>query len=286
MNERVLITGSTGFIGSHAARAFEGAGCSIVPFAGDVTGVENWQNNLKGQIDLIIHLAGTRTESDRDYEINVGGVRSLAEALQKAAKKPVALIFASTQAVYFGLTPPFTEEMSVSPRIKYAQSKLEAERVVSKLGGEHNMRVVILRLSTVLGEGVMEKSRMSGPLAIWTRDAVAGKPIEVFQDGKQTRDYIHVDDVAAAMLLAAKNRDMKGIFNVGGEKEIGLLTFAEWVKKAVGSKSEIIIRGGEASMADPRALCSDTTKIREFGWKPLKSPREAIRQYAQIHCKP
>jgi len=279
MEERVIITGTTGFIGGRAALAFEEAGYRAVPFAGNVAEVEDWRRNLKGRIDLIVHLAGTRTESDRDYEINAGGVRSLAEALRKAAQKPAALIFASTQALYCGLTPPFTEEMPVSPPTKYAQSKLEAERAVSELGREHDMRAVILRLSTVLGEGVREKSRMSGPLALWTRDAVAGKPIQVFQDGRQTRDYIHVDDVAAAILLAAKSGEMKGIFNVGGERPIELLTLAGWVKRAAGSGSEIVIRGGDASTADPRALCSDTTKIRKFGWRPLKSPREAVRQY-------
>jgi len=276
---RVLITGKTGFIGGHTANAFAKLNYRVISFVGDVTKEEDWQKNLSFEVDCIVHIAGVRTESKHDFEINTVAAESLARTVRRIVKKPPAIIFTSTQAVYLGQRTPFREDMPVKPPTKYAQSKVEAEKIIMQLGRENLMRVVILRLSAVLGSGIRPESKMSGPLEKWTKAALKNEPILVFQDGSQTRDYIHVNDVVSAILLAAEEEKMAGIFNVGGGKRIKLSTLAQWIKKETASKSQIIIRGNYPSLTDPHDLFSDLSSIRKFGWKPLRSPKEAVREY-------
>ena len=199
-------------------------------------------------------------------------------AAQRSNKLPKKVILASSQAVYLGCKKPFKEDMKPKPTTTYGRSKLKAEKVAQEWSKKLGIPLVTLRYSTVLGPGVREKSGMSGPLTVWTRAGLVGKPIKVFQDGKQTRDYIHVDDVVAANLLAVKKLP-EGIYNVGGGKEIELIDFANWVKNATGKKSKILIVGGKASPSDPRHLFSDTKKLRSYGWKPRKTVRQAVEEF-------
>lgn len=256
---KVLLTGGTGFIGKHTHKALLAVGYRVKLFKGDITKVDDWLKNLEGK-DVVIHLAGIRTESKRDFAVNEGGARSLAEALDKIKTKPQTIIFASTQAVYYGLTPPFREDMLVEPPTVYGQSKLEAEKIIFKLP----LRAVILRLSAVLGEGVRENSHMSGPLFKWTKNARSNQPIVVFQGGDQTRDYVDVNDVVAAILMAIKETKMKGIYNVAGKTRVRLVDLARKIKQTNKSRSEIVIKSGRPTVADPKHLYSDTSKLAKF----------------------
>ena len=119
---------------------------------------------------------------------------------------------------------------------------------------------------------------MSGPLFIWSQKALAGETLEVFQDGQQSRDYIAVADVVKAIVLTLKQRRMEGIFNVGGDRRIKLIQLASWIKEAAHSHSQIQVKGGQPSVVDPYELFSSTSKIREFGWKPVSSIKSTIKK--------
>ncbi len=77
----------------------------------------------------------------------------------------------------------------------------------------------------------------------------------------------------------------KGIYNVGGDKEIKLINFARWVKDVTGKKSEILIVGGKASPSDPRHLFSDTLKLESFGWRAEKTAKEAVCEFIKKQKK-
>jgi nucleoside-diphosphate-sugar epimerase len=277
---KMLITGGTGFIGSHIVDQLQKEGYEIILFKGDITKKEDWEENLKDGVDTIVHVAGIRTQTTLDFEVNSGSVKVLAKVLSHRDVLPSSLIYISSQAVYFGLTPPFKEEMKVNPTTPYSKSKLEGEMLFLKIGKELGIRTVALRISTVLGPGVRIGNKMSGPLAIWIHNALKGDPLIVNQDGKQTRDYIHVDDVASATILAIQNNQVDGIFNCSGGKRIKLIEFANWVKEAAKSKSQIIVNGGDPTPGDPRDLFSDINKIAKFGWQPTKSAKEAVFEAA------
>lgn len=275
---KVLLTGDTGFIGNHTYSKLLKRECKVFLFKGDVRKVEDWEKNLEKEVDIVIHLAAARTETKKDFEINIKGTENLFIAAQRSKKLPKKVILASSQAVYMGCKKPFKEGTKPKPTTTYGRSKLKAEKVAQKWSKKLEIPLVILRYSTVLGPGVREKSGMSGPLTVWTRAGLTGESIRVLQDGKQTRDYIHVEDVVAANLLAAKKLP-KGIYNVGGGKEVKLIDFAKWVKDATGKKSEILIVGGRANLSDPRHLFSDTKKLRNYGWKSRKTIRQAVEEF-------
>jgi nucleoside-diphosphate-sugar epimerase len=144
--------------------------------------------------------------------------------------------------------------------------------------------LIILRYSTVLGSGVSKKSRMSGPLYSWVEAGLKGNPIEVYQDGNQSRDYVHVDDVVSANILAIESLD-EGIYNVGGGKKVKLIDLANWVKKATGNLSEVLIVGGQPSPSDPRHLFSDTKKIKQSGWSTKKTAKKAVYEFVKSFKK-
>lgn len=269
--EQILVTGASGLIGSHTieklqARAFEG----------DVRKPPDWKENLKvGQ--TIFLIAGVRTETSIDFTINADSISILFNTALRLNKIPKKLVLASSQAVYMGNQTPFRESQELLPTTIYGQSKLLGERTAEGWSKKLGIPLVILRYSTVLGPDVREKSKMSGPLIAWTKAARSGLPIQVFQDGNQTRDYIHVDDVVNANILAINLPD--GIYNVGGGMPVMLIEVAHWIKEFSKSESEIAILGGEPSPSDPKQMFSDTSKIRSFGWQTKKTAKVAVEEF-------
>ncbi len=119
---------------------------------------------------------------------------------------------------------------------------------------------------------------MSGPLNVWIKALKMDKPIKVFQDGNQTRDYIHVEDVVSANILAIETLDT-GIYNVGGGKRMRLIKLAELVRRGTNRKSKIVITGGKPSLSDPKDLFSEIDKLKRWGWKPRKKAKEAVYEF-------
>lgn len=275
---KILLTGGSGFIGSHTHSKLLARGYKVFLFKGDIRKVGDWKKNLKEKIKIVVHLAAVRRETERDFDVNVRGTENLFIAAQGLNKLPKKVILASSQAVYMGCKIPFKESMKPVPTTTYGRSKLELEKMAQKWGKKLGIPLVILRYSTVLGPGVRKKSKMSGPLFRWTQAALAGESIKVFQDGQQSRDYVHVDDVASANILAVESLK-GGIYNVGGNKEIRLIDFANWVADATRAKSKVLVVGGKASPSDPRHLFSDTQKLRRYGWKPKKTAKEAVSEF-------
>lgn len=276
---QILLTGGRGFIGSHTLKLFRRKGYEVRLFSGDIRRVQDWEQAIVGD-EVVLHLAGVRAESEKDFSVNTRGTENLLLAMKPGGRVVKKIVYGSTQAVYMGCKPPFTEQMGLKPTTVYGKSKLEAEKVLLRKGKKLGIPVVILRYSVVLGPGIRRKSNMSGPLRHWVEAGLAGKPIKVFQDGKQTRDYVHVEDVAKANLLAAR-RLPEGIYNVGGGRRISVGDLAKWVREATGKRSRIEITGGEANASDQREMFSDIGKIESFGWRPKKSAQEAVEEYVK-----
>ncbi|MBK8047820.1 MAG: NAD-dependent epimerase/dehydratase family protein, partial [Anaerolineales bacterium] len=246
---KILITGGAGFIGSHTVQAALAAGHSVRVLDNLSTGL---RTNLPVDVDLIegdvndtaavakalagcdavLHLAALVSVpySMRDpvatFHINTEGAVTLLEAAHQCGIR--RFVLASTCAVYGDLPGRKTEGSPVQPLSPYAASKLAAEAWVQVYARAYAMETVVLRYFNVYGARQRADSPYSGVIARWCSAAAAGRPCTVYGDGQQTRDFVAVQDVAAANLLALTAELPWGeIFNIATGESITLNTLLQ-----------------------------------------------------------
>jgi UDP-glucose 4-epimerase len=280
----VLVTGGAGFIGAAAVRRLLADGHEVVVYDdlstgrasnvpdgvqviwGDVRDRHAVQRACHGR-DAVVHLAAfvsvpaSFTEAPRCRAVNVDGTRFV---LDGAAKAGVGrLVLASTAAVY-GPTPiaPTPERAAHAPASPYADSKLAAERAVLGPQRPAGLESVVLRFFNVYGPRQRPDSAYAGVVAKAMSRLAAGQPFVVFGDGLQTRDYVFVDDVAAAIAAAVTRPGVDGLVaNVGRGEEATLLDLVAAVGRVVGREPQLVFeppRPGDArrSVADVGQLAT------------------------------
>ncbi len=308
MSGSVLITGGAGFIGSHIAEAYLSAGWSVtclddlsrgkqeqVPAAArfvkaDVRSPAAFEAVASGDFDVVVHQAAqidvrvSVQEPALDASINLVGFANILAAV--AAGKVKRVVFASSGGVVYGdpavlPTPEPTATLPISP---YGVSKLAGEHYLRVLGELHGFEGVALRYSNVYGPR-QDPASEAGVVSIFVSRLLAGKPLTVFGDGTQTRDYVYVKDVARANLLAGSATVSRGdrldvpAFNIGTGRETSVNDLANHVGRALG-KTPVI----EYAAPRPGELvrsCLDIAKAgRELGWAPQGSFDEGMKALA------
>ena len=267
---RYLITGGAGFIGSHLAEALLRQGHEAVIIddlcTGSIHNIENLKRKrgfsyiidsifnrsllaeLVDDCDAVFHLAasvGVRliVESPvHTIETNVKGTEGVLEFANKKRKK---VLVASTSEVYGKSTKiPFSEDddLVMGPTFKgrwsYACSKAIDEFLALAYWKEKGLPVVIVRLFNTVGP--RQTGRYGMVLPSFVRAALAGQPLNVFGDGKQSRCFCHVSDTVGALSRLIEHPDAVGqIFNIGSNEEISIEQLARMVKSLTGSASPI-----------------------------------------------
>ena len=297
----ILVTGGTGFIGSKTAEALRKVGYDMRFFHGDVRNISDWEKTLPG-VDVVFHAAGVRTETQKDFDVNTKGTENLFKVISEGVtllrketpsehskgslpakqgetlQKPKRVVLVSSQAVYLGNNPPYVETMKARPITVYGKSKYEAEKIAQREGKQSGIDVVILRFAAVLGSGIREQSNMSGSLARWVKAGLAGEPIIVYKDPNRIRNYIHIDDVVSANVLAVEKLP-SGIYNVCGDEKIKLLDLAEMIAKATGEKSQVLVASIPLAPGDSGDQTASNEKLKAYGWQSKKSIEEAVKEY-------
>ncbi|HUX35673.1 MAG TPA: NAD-dependent epimerase/dehydratase family protein [Candidatus Paceibacterota bacterium] len=175
---------------------------------------------------------------------------------------------------------PFREEQQLTPTNAYGLSKEAIERLAFRFGKTYDIPTTIFRYSIVQGPRQSPLNLYSGALRIFVVQALSGKPITVYEDGNQTRDFVNINDVVAANVMALKNKKMDfEIFNVGGGKAWKVVDFAKLVKKLILTRSEIVIGGFRRT--DTRHAVSEISKLKKLGWKPKFTPEKSVKDYAE-----
>ena len=142
------------------------------------------------------------------------------------------------------------------------------------LGRNYGIPSVALRYSIVQGPRQSFRNAYSGVLRIFTLQMLKGQPASVFEDGRQLRDYVNVEDVARAnRLVLESDRANFEIFNVGGGKGYTVLEFAGIVSPTPPNVT------GEYRVGDTRHSVSDISKLQALGWQPTKTPHDSVREY-------
>ena len=301
---RVLITGGAGFIGSHLADAYLERGDEVLVIddlsTGTIENIRHLKNNprfhytidsvhnqpvtaeLIDQCDVVVHLAaavGVKliVESPvRTIETNVRGTEVV---LALANKKKKKVLIASTSEVY-GLSAdvPFREDgnlvmgATTKGRWSYACSKAIDEFLALAYWREKKLPTTVVRLFNTVGP--RQTGRYGMVIPTFVRQALAGRPITVYGNGKQTRCFGYVGDVVGALIKLIDHPDSIGqVFNVGSTEEISILQLAEKVKELTNSDSEIVFlpydEAYEEGFEDMPRRVPDITKINQLvGFRP------------------
>ena len=297
--ERFLVTGGAGFIGSHIVEELLTDGAKVVVVDdlsnGKMANLPAERRNLEvvsgdvrtfdfaslGKVDGIFNEAARALlpsfeKPVEDMLVNAGGTIRL---LEYARRFDAKIIHASSGSVYGNpIKIPISEDHPLNPISPYGVSKLASEYYCSMYHREFSVDVTILRYFNVYGPRQTISEEM-GVVPIFVKRALGGEPLRIFGDGKQTRDFLNVIDVARANLLAFKAKASGSIMNIGGGgKEISILELAELIKKLCGSTSEIV--HAPAKPGDIRRLSADSSKAKTLvGYSPVVSLREGLDSY-------
>ena len=196
-------------------------------------------DHLLGEVEVVYHLAGRAgvresfTSAPKYRHDNVEATENL---LRSARRSPSVrrLVYASSSSVYGNADLPFAEEGPTSPLSPYGQSKLDAERLCLASDGEE-LATIALRYFTVYGPG----QRPDMGLRIFAEAALERRPIRLFGDGNQSRDFTHVDDIVTATRLAASAEARGVAVNVGGGSRITLWEVLELLATLTGERLQV-----------------------------------------------
>ncbi len=316
---RILITGGAGFIGSHLSDAYLQRGDEVFIIDDLSTGsIENIRhlkdhphfhytiesvNNqpvtaeLVDQCDVIFHLAaavGVKliVESPvRTIETNVHGTEVV---LSLANKKKKRVLIASTSEVY-GLSAevPFREDgnlvmgATTKGRWSYACSKAIDEFLALAYWREKKLPTIVVRLFNTVGPRQTGQYGMVIPTFV--KQALSGRPITVFGDGKQSRCFGYVGDVVGALMKLMDDESAVGeVFNIGSNQEISIIDLARKVKELTNSESEIVLvpydEAYEEGFEDMPRRIPDISKVKaQVGFQPEMSLEGILQTVIDFH---
>jgi nucleoside-diphosphate-sugar epimerase len=308
--DRCLVTGAAGFIGSHLARRLLGLGHEVVGIdsftdyydrsqkednIADLLGEENF-TFIEGDLleyplaellpgtDLVFHQAaqaGVRASWGKNFRVyldnNVLATQLLLEAcLQSPPRK---MVFASSSSVYGDVERlPASEEDAPRPVSPYGVTKLASENLCRLYWKNFGLPVVNLRYFTVYGPG----QRPDMAFHRFLRAMLRGEPLNVFGDGRQSRDFTYVADAVEANLLAAEKGTDGLAYNIGGGHRCTLLEVIRIMEEVSGVKADLKFMDPEKG--DVKHTQSDTSRAGEhLGFSPRFSLEEGIkREYEWI----
>lgn len=306
-NTKVLITGGLGFIGASLARSLVLQGAhvtladSLIPqYGGNLFNIADFREKVSVNVcdvrdahamaylvqgqDYLFNLAGqtshldSMTDPQTDLDINAAAQLAILEACRKT-NPHIKIVFASTRQLY-GKPDylPVDERHPIRPVDVNGINKLAGEWYHLLYNNVYGIRACALRLTNTYGPGMRVKDARQTFLGIWVRLLIEGKPIQVFGDGLQLRDFNFVDDCVDAMLLAGVNDKSNGkVYNLGSSEVVGLRALAEILVThgrdlSLGGTFELTPFPKERKAIDIGDYYSDFSLIeRELGWAPKVS---------------
>ena len=302
-----LITGGAGFIGSHVADLFLSRGYSVDVLDNlssgrrenvdprvrlhelDIRSPDAARLVMQTPYDAIVHLAAQidvrKSVADpvMDASINICGTLNLVEALRQSGRgQSTRFVFSSTGGALYGdfVDPPNVENTPKDPESPYGIAKLSAEYYLAYYARVHGVDTAAVRFSNVYGPR-QDPHGEAGVVAIFCGRILDGKPLSVFGDGSQTRDYVFVGDVAEGTFLAATHslprpeRLDARAFNIGTGVETSVTELARVLRRV--ARSDVAVehlpkRPGEQQ----RSVVSVAKAGSLLGWRPRATLEEGL----------
>ncbi len=287
---RYLITGGAGFVGSALANRLLATGHEVVVLddlstgdqsrlqpevaftLGNISDIPKLWTLLQG-VHCVYHVAARVSVQESvlypfDYNaVNVGGTVSVLEAVRDAGVKRI--VFTSSGAVY-GEQPsqPLHERMPPDPRSPYAVSKLASEYYVRTTGILWGIETVSLRIFNAYGPGQQLPTAHPPVVPAFLRQMLKDASIVIYGDGKQTRDYVYIDDVVDALVAASSAPDVdRRVINVGSGVETSVNELIEKISVVLGNHSSPL--NMPARNSSVTRMCAELTLARQtLGFEP------------------
>jgi len=307
---RIAVTGGAGFIGCNAARYLQAAGHSVVAIDNLALGVAtnlppeiplvtgNAESRLvwdrTPEVDLVVHLAGASSTPMFDTDLagafanNVMGFMGVLEVAR--ARRIPRVIYASTSLIYGNVTPPLSESGPVENLNFYSVSKYCMEQIAAMYQLEFGMECVGLRFMSVYGPREKHKGRMANLVSQFIWDINAGRHPVIYGDGRQTRDFTAVWDVAEIIRLIAECPRGLGaaVFNVGSGVATSLNQLVAMLSQVMGVPVEpcYVCVPPERRAYNLRQQASLELAARELGYRPSVSLDAGIREILSQQSEP
>jgi UDP-glucose 4-epimerase len=296
---KVVVTGGAGFIGSHVVDGYVAAGHDVIVVDDLSTGHrENLNPKARfHQLDiqdprtaelirserpevLNLHAAQMSVRNSvedplHDARINILGTINLLEAARQAGVRRI--LFVSSGGAVYGdqETFPASESHATNPLSPYGVSKRAGELYAFFYQAEYKLPFVALRYANVYGPR-QDPHGEAGVVAIFSGRMLRGEPVTINGDGKQTRDYVFVGDVARANLLALE-RDVRGPFNIGTGIETDVNELAAILLDATGARSRVE-HGPAKSGEQRRSVIAHDRAAKELGWRPEVALKDGLHR--------
>ena len=317
IGKNILITGGIGFIGSNLARKLVDLDNQVTvidslisEYGGNLRNLHDIQdkitfslsdvrdvgviNNLIKGHDYLFNLAGQTSHVDSmhdpitDLDINAKAQLYILEACRKYNPR-IRIVFASTRQIY-GKPKyfPVDEKHPLHPVDVNGINKIAGEQYHILYQEVYGIASSVLRLTNTYGPRMRIKDARQTFLGIWIRNLLQGKPIQVYGDGKQRRDYNYVEDVLDALLIAATEKNAIGkVYNLGSPDPISLESTAKIMcQKIEGSDYQMIPFPVDRKAIDVGDFICDYSVFRnQFGWEPKVSFEEGIQRSLEYFRK-
>lgn len=299
---KILITGGAGFIGSNLAKYFLKKGVPVVVLdnlstgyrenvpahsdltfvQGDILDPETLDRAILG-CDRVCHLAAAvgnvrsiETPAE-DSRINVIGTLHVLDAARKTGIRK--FVYSSSAAI-FGepVAMPIGEEHPLAPDSPYGVSKLAGELHARCYAKIYEMDVICLRYFNVYGPN-QRYDAYGNVIPIFATKKRRGEPFTIFGDGEQTRDFVHVDDVAQANFLAATRPNVGGTYNIGSGRSITVNHLAKIMNEA-GEEAAVKVHYTDARKGEVKHSLADIGKARKkLGYVPSRELESGLADY-------
>jgi len=297
--KKVLVSGAAGFLGSWLVDVLLQAGAEVYGVDNFASGLKrNIENALKNRnfhfyeadvsstlpdeilredLDFVFHLASRASPFEFEHypleiiDSNTTGTRRM---LEIARKSNARFLFTSTSEIYGQPNVVPTPETywgyvnTIGPRSCYDESKRLGETITMAYHRQYDLDVRIVRIFNTYGPRMRADGIYGRVVPRFVTQALTGKPITVFGDGKQTRSFCYVtDQIRGILKLMLSNRAKGHVVNIGNPDEITILSLAKIVKELTGSDSRIEFH--PLPPDDPPRRCPDVTKAKDLlGWEP------------------
>jgi UDP-glucose 4-epimerase len=306
MTQRILVTGGAGFIGSHIVDLLLARGHQVVVFdnlstgsttnlnpnaefvRGDVRDAEALTPVFAGGIDAVLHIAGQASirlsfQNPAD-DLNMNTLGTINILGQCMAHRVPRLLFASSMTIYGDpAVVPTPEDSPALPISNYAITKYAAERYVHVAAARRDLdfafNVTSFRMFNVYGERQSLTNAYQGVFAIFVGNVLRGEPINIHSDGEQSRDFVHITDVARAWVEALDQPAMYGqVINLGTGRPTSMNVLCDMVLAAFGhTRDTYPVRYHPAQPGDLRQSGADVSRARELlGWTPQVQVEEGM----------